>query len=350
MNAGNDEAVEGLVSNIDTSSRLMAILAVLDERDLSLAKFAEQVKAPAAQRGLKKAEELVNAAAGRVGQSDRAASMDDLQLLAADRDHRAQVLDVLPALWSRTSAESAFDLLALITRLQPKEAPDFLLAGWNERTPALRGKIMETLLSNEGWTLALLDRIQSKQIDANACDAATRARLTKHPKAAVQKLAGSVFADSGSAARAAVLEKFKPALALTGDPTKGKTAFQQVCISCHKLDGVGLELGPDLRSVAQHEPDKLLNSILDPSAVIEPGFMAYHCTLKSGEQLYGVVATETSTSLTLKMPGNVTRSVLRSEVTSLKSTNTSLMPDGLEATLTPQSLADLIAYLKQLRR
>jgi putative heme-binding domain-containing protein len=122
-----------------------------------------------------------------------------------------------------------------------------------------------------------------------------------------------------------------------------------VCASCHKLDGVGIELGPDLRSVVQHDADKLMNSILDPSAIIEPGFMAYHCTLRSGEQLYGVVATETSASLTLKMAGNISRSVLRSDVTSLKSTNTSLMPEGLEAALTPQALADLIAYLKMAR-
>ena len=78
--------------------------------------------------------------------------------------------------------------------------------------------------------------------------------------------------------------------------------------------------------------------------------MAYHCTLKNGEQLYGVVATETSTSLTLKLPGNVTKAVLRSDIASLKSTNTSLMPDGLEAVMTPQSLADLIAYLKMARQ
>jgi putative heme-binding domain-containing protein len=101
-----------------------------------------------------------------------------------------------------------------------------------------------------------------------------------------------------------------------------------------------------LRSVVQHTPEKLFNSILDPSAVIEPGFTAYHCTLRSGEQLYGIVATETSSSLTLKLPGNIVRAVLRSEVKELKSTQTSLMPDGLEATLTEQSLADLMAYLR----
>jgi putative heme-binding domain-containing protein len=213
----------------------------------------------------------------------------------------------------------------------------------------VRAQIIETLLSNDAWTLALLQRMKSKQVEANACDAATRARLLKHPKPDVKKLASTVFADSSTAARAEVLAKFRPALALKGDPANGKVVFGQICISCHKLDGVGLDLGPDLRSVVQHDAEKLLSSILDPSAVIEPGFMAYHCTLTSGEQLYGVVATETSTSLTLKLPGNLTRSVLRSDIASLKSTNTSLMPDGLEATLTAQSLADLIAYLKQPR-
>jgi putative heme-binding domain-containing protein len=232
-------------------------------------------------------------------------------------------------------------VLRLVAKLQPKGGPTFLLNGWDNRTPAMRGQIIETLLSNDAWTLALLDRPEAK-----ACDAATRARLRNHPNKQIAKLAERVLADATSATRAEVLAKFKPALALKGDTAAGKGVFGQVCIACHKLDNQGIELGPDLRSVVQHDAEKLLNSILDPSAVIEPGFMAYHCTLKSGEQLYGVIATETSGSLTLKMPGNVVRSVLRSEIATLQSTNASLMPDGLEAALTPQSLADLIAYLK----
>ena len=71
--------------------------------------------------------------------------------------------------------------------------------------------------------------------------------------------------------------------------------------------------------------------------------------LVGGEQLDGVIATDPSASLTLKMAGNVTKSVLRSDVASLKSTGISLMPEGLEAAMTPQSLADLIAYLKVTR-
>ena len=143
-----------------------------------------------------------------------------------------------------------------------------------------------------------------------------------------------------------MIAKFQPALTLKGDAARGKAAFATICIACHQLEGAGIPLGPDLRSVVQHTPEKLLQSILDPTAIIEPSFMAYFCTLKSGEQLYGIVASETSNSITLKLPGNLVRPILRSEITSLKSTQQSLMPDGLEATLTPQSLADLIAYLR----
>jgi len=347
VGTGNDDAVAAMVSHLGSPSRLGALLAVLDEKGLSLASFAAGLKSPTAQAEVRHAQEILAAAATKVKSLGGQAPIKDLQLLAADRDRRAEVAGLLPAVWENAQAENAAGVLALTTRLQPKNAPDFLLAGWSQKTPTQRQQIIEALLSNDGWTLALLQRIKSNQVEANAFDAAARARLLKHPKPQVQKLAEAVFAGTSTAARAEVLEKFKPALKLNGDPAKGKIAFQQVCVSCHKLDGVGIDLGPDLRSVVQHDPDKLLNSILDPSAVIEPGFMAYHCTLTSGEQLYGVIATETSTSLTLKMPGNVVRAVLRSDIASLKSTNTSLMPDGLEAALTPQSLADLIAYLKQ---
>jgi len=135
-----------------------------------------------------------------------------------------------------------------------------------------------------------------------------------------------------------------------GDADKGKHVFTASgCIACHQLDGVGIPLGPDLRTVVQHTNDKLFNSILDPSAIIEPGFTAYHCTLNNGEQLYGIIATETSSSITLKMAGNLSRSLLRSDIKTLQSTKASLMPEGIETLLTPQSLADLMAYLKSPR-
>ena len=334
----NEQAIATLLSHRGAQRHAVELLAVLDEKGLSLSGFSQQVTSSEAQQGLKNMSDLLLKAAEEVKAAKDAPPMAEVELLASDREHREMVKALLPGMWKKSANT---EVLRLVAKLQPKDGQEFLLAGWNERTPAVRMQIIETLLSNDAWTLALLKRPEAK-----ACDAALRARLTKHPKKEIAKQAAVVFADATSATRAAVVEKFKPALKLTGDAAKGKAAFAQVCISCHKLDGVGIELGPDLRSVVQHDAEKLMNSILDPSAIIEPGFMAYNCTLKSGEQLYGVITTETSASLTLKMAGNLTKSVLRSEIASLQSTGTSLMPEGLEAALTPQSLADLIAYLK----
>ena len=354
----NEKAIAALMTE---NAPFEELLTVLDEKNLSLTDLGKQVSDAKAKAAVEKMAAKLNEAAESL---QTAPTMETLALLSSDREHREKVKTLLPELWaksvdvgalakarkdatantqdSRSLATAPTEVLRLVSKLQPKGGEQFLLEGWDQRTPALRMQIIETLLSNDAWTTALLKRPEAK-----ACDAATRARLMKHPKKNIASLAERTFADSVSATRAAVVEKFKPALKLTGDVARGKTVFATVCISCHKLDGVGLELGPDLRSVVQHDPEKLLNSILDPSAIIEPGFMAYHCTMKSGEQLYGVIATETSASLTLKMAGNVTKSVLRSEIASLKSTGTSLMPDGLEAALTPQSLADVIAYLKK---
>lgn len=331
----NEKAIAALVTRMDAQKGLEELLAVLDEKNLSLAAFAKQVTEAKAREAIEKMAARLQQAAESI---QTAPTMESLALLASDREHRERVKALLPELWAKTGNA---EVLRLVAKLQPQGGEQFLLEGWDQRTPALRVQILETLLSNDAWTQALLKRPEAK-----SADAATRARLMKHPKKNIASLAEKVFADSTSATRAAVVEKFKPALKLTGDATRGKTVFASVCISCHKLDGVGLELGPDLRSVAQHDAEKLLNSILDPSAIIEPGFMAYHCTLKGGEQLYGVIATETSASLTLKMAGNITKSVLRSDVASLKSTGISLMPEGLEAAITPQQMADLIAFLK----
>ena len=331
----SEKAIAALMTRMEAQNGLQDLLAVLDEQDLSLADFANLVTDAKAREAIGKMATKLQQAAESIR---TAPTMESLALLASDRKHREMVKSLLPELWTRTGSP---EVLGLVGRLQPNDGPALLLERFEERTPAMRGRIIETLLSSDAWTTALLKRPEAK-----ACDAATRARLMKHPKKEIATLAQTVFADSTSATRAAVVEKFQPALKLQGDAARGKIAFAQVCVSCHQLDGVGLDLGPDLRSVAQHDAEKLFNSILDPSAIIEPGFMAYHCTLKNGEQLYGVIATETSASLTLKMAGNLTKSVLRTEIASLKSADMSLMPEGLEIALTPQSLADLIAYLK----
>ena len=143
-----------------------------------------------------------------------------------------------------------------------------------------------------------------------------------------------------------MVETYRPAIQLSGDTARGKAIFARLCVTCHQLDGVGREIGPNLLSVKAHPPEKLLTSILDPSREVEPRYLAYNCTLNNGEELYGLIASETGNGLVFKLVDGSTREILRSEVQSLRSSQRSLMPDGLETSLTHQDLADLIHYLK----
>jgi putative heme-binding domain-containing protein len=111
------------------------------------------------------------------------------------------------------------------------------------------------------------------------------------------------------------------------------------------MDGVGLELGPDLKSVANHAPEKILTNIIDPSLDVQPGFFAYVAKLKDGSELYGLVTSETGNSVSFKLADGSVRLLARRDVAELKSTRQSLMPAGLETGMTPQEMADLIAWL-----
>jgi putative heme-binding domain-containing protein len=112
------------------------------------------------------------------------------------------------------------------------------------------------------------------------------------------------------------------------------------------LDGVGNDIGPNLDSVRAHPPEKLLTSILDPSREVEPRYLAYTCRLTNGEELYGLIASETGNGLELKVSDGTSRTVLRSDIESLQGAQLSLMPEGLETALSPQDIADLIYYLR----
>jgi putative heme-binding domain-containing protein len=98
--------------------------------------------------------------------------------------------------------------------------------------------------------------------------------------------------------------------------------------------------------VVKHPSEKLLVSMLDPNATIEPGYLAYTCTLKGGEEFYGLIVAETGNSLVMKLPDGKAQTLLRSDITSLRCSNLSLMPEGLEAGLSKQEVADLIRFLQ----
>jgi len=224
--------------------------------------------------------------------------------------------------------------------------PTILLKNWGALGPETRLAILDELMSRESWTFALVQQIEGGLISQAILDPARKDRLLRHGSSRVKELAAKALNANGTASRAKAMEDFRPSLALAGDSRHGGEIHAKLCAVCHKLGNVGNDIGPNLQSVSAHPAEKLLTSILDPNASIEPGYLAYSCTLVGGEELYGIIAAETANSLIMKMADGKTQTILRGNIASLRSSNLSLMPEGLEAGMSKQDLADLIAFLR----
>ncbi len=272
-------------------------------------------------------------------------SLSAVGLMARDPDHRVETVTALatmitPQTPSEIQAAAVHDLAVT----GDDKVPDLLLAAWPGFGAETRLAVLDELLGREPWAFALVQNIADGKIGASSFDASRRGRLMRYPSPRVKELAKTAF--KATTSRATVMADFQPALALTGDSLRGRAVFAKLCVSCHKLAGLGNEVGPNLQSVANHPSEKLLVSILDPNASIEPGYVAYSCKLTDDEELYGIIAAETGNSLLFKMADGKSRTLLRSDIASLRSSNLSLMPEGLEAGLSKQDLADLIHFLQ----
>ncbi|MBM3845971.1 MAG: c-type cytochrome [Verrucomicrobia bacterium] len=140
-----------------------------------------------------------------------------------------------------------------------------------------------------------------------------------------------------------------------GDAAKGRKHFMNLgaaaCIKCHKVGSEGTDVGPDLTQVgSQFDRKALVESVLWPSKVVREGYQQTLIELHSDESLSGLIKGETADSITVRDPDGRTRTVLKSDIANRRTSELSMMPEGLHASLTREEFADLIAYLESLKK
>ena len=224
---------------------------------------------------------------------------------------------------------------------------ELLLAKWSGYGPALRREVLDLMLARPDRALKLLDAIEKKAVAPGELDPARVALLKSHANGAVRTKAAAVLKASANVDRAKVILEYAAALELKGDAEKGRAAFKNNCAACHKLDGVGNDVGPNLLAALPNKSgEDLLASLFDPNREVDPRYVNYQAVTADGRILLGIVATETPTSITLRRADGAEDTILRKDLESLRSTKLSLMPEELEKKLTKQDVADLLAYLK----
>lgn len=122
---------------------------------------------------------------------------------------------------------------------------------------------------------------------------------------------------------------------------KGKAA----CATCHQFRGEGVQVGADLGNVVHRDYESVLRDLLDPNATINPDTIGYTALLESGKAINGTRIAETDDELQLATPGGKIETIRKSDLESLKPMQTSLMPAGLDKTLSKEEIRDLMTYL-----
>jgi putative membrane-bound dehydrogenase-like protein len=174
--------------------------------------------------------------------------------------------------------------------------------------------------------------------------------LDKYPKAVrdeVEKLYAELAeARKGETAKLdAMLKELKP-----GDIRRGQIVFNSKktqCIACHKVGYVGGLAGPDLTRIGGIRTERdLLEAILFPSASFVRSYEPVRVVTTDERVLNGVLKKDAPDEIVVVVAADKEERVARADIASIAPSTVSLMPAGLEQQLSPQEIADLLAFLR----
>jgi len=166
-------------------------------------------------------------------------------------------------------------------------------------------------------------------------------------KPAIDRLAAKFAADrAGETKRLDELTNKLP----KGDAKRGLLVFNGTkasCRSCHKLGYVGGDLGPDLSKIGSIRSRRdLLESTVFPNASFVRSYEPTLFQLHDGRNVSGLVRRETAEEIVLATGLNQEQRIAKKEIEARLAGTVSIMPTGMDQQLSPQELADLIAFLE----
>ncbi len=236
-----------------------------------------------------------------------------------------------------------------LSTIPDETVSEYVLQKWPSLTQELRDAALNTFLVqpfNLARVKILLDAIEKNQIQPSSLGWSRSVVLMRDIPDSL-KVRSRQLLTQNEGERKDVIEEYQAALELEGDEGQGKKIFLNLCSICHtKGGGEGQGYGPNLATVRNWMPEKLISSILDPGLSIIVGYNLWRVELKNGDVKHGIISSETSDALTLSYPGGTKTVFSRNEIKTLAALNTSPMPTGFEQQITKQEMADLISYLK----
>ncbi len=230
------------------------------------------------------------------------------------------------------------------------QAAELVLAKLGSFSPKLKSQAIEALLSRAKWRELLLQKVEKGELPTGEVSSEQWNLLAQASDESVKKMALAVLAKQVTPSLEELLKQYQGATQSgAGTAAKGQEVFRKICANCHRVQGQGHELGPNLAAMRNRGREAIVLNVLAPNREVNPQYLNYTAVLTDGRTLQGMLAAETATSITLKRGEGQSDTILRSEIEVLRSTGRSLMPEGIEKQVDPASMADLVAYLMSLQ-
>jgi putative heme-binding domain-containing protein len=252
----------------------------------------------------------------------------------------------LPALIKAAAASDTHEaVLEALTKMPDLAALDFYLDGLASKNANLRNQCQTAMRALQKAALPLLEaRLATNDLPALAITSLKQIYQTD-PAAKQSSLVRRKILETPLAQ----YQEF--ALAHTGDSKRGQALFHDLkgvgCIRCHRINAEGGDIGPDLTGIhAKYPRAFLIESVLYPSKVILDGYQQVLFETKDDEDVGGIVRNETEQEVTIIDSGGAKHVLKKSNITSRKVSQISLMPEGLQSGLSVTEFSDLISYME----
>ncbi|WP_194778032.1 PVC-type heme-binding CxxCH protein [Pararhodonellum marinum] len=269
--------------------------------------------------------------------------------LAADVLLKQDGAQLIKEVLQRGEEKQVFDMMTALRGIGSKQALDMLESmvfdegqSMNVRraaTQALGGSY-----SGEDRVLALLkEDALPENLKASAVDGVSWAWRKSVRTEAAAYLPGTEGESD--------LPPLQDLLAMSGEVANGALVFQSNCAICHQVNEVGNDFGPKLTEIGSKlSKEAQYIAIIHPDAGISFGYEGHIIKTKDGSTYGGVIASRTETDLELKMPGGAVTRLKTSDIASIEQMDNSMMPSGMEKTMSTQELVDLVEYLMSLKK
>jgi putative heme-binding domain-containing protein len=173
-----------------------------------------------------------------------------------------------------------------------------------------------------------------------------RARLLQQNDPALRKEAETAFREFEGADRMQVYRTYRDVVKNEADVAAGRPVFVRVCSACRTCNDAGGKVGPGSDRPAQPAGGDTAAAHHGAEFRNHAGYQAFSATLQDGRNLSGWLVAEGDSSVALRTVGGTDETGLRANLASLAATPVSLMPHGLEQTMTKDEMANLITYIK----